>query len=185
MTRHDRLDEFETVALPHLDDLFRTASRLAGDRAEASDLVQEVYLQAWKSFHRFEPGTNCRAWLYKILFHVVHHHWRRSRRMSLRFVREDEPGLEETVAWEPPVAQDIEDKKVLAAFEKLPLIYREVVLLVDVQELAYKEAAEALDIPIGTVMSRLSRGRRLLRQQLAEYAKSYGVGVSRPVAKGA
>jgi RNA polymerase sigma-70 factor (ECF subfamily) len=182
VSRDDRLDEFEAVALPHLDDLFRTASRLAGNRTDASDLVQEAYLQAWKSFGRFEPGTNCRAWLYKILFHVVHHHWRKQRRFSLRFTREDEPGIEETIASEPPVRHDIEDKEVLVAFEKLPNAFREVVLLVDVQEFSYKEAAEVLEIPIGTVMSRLSRGRRLLRADLAEYAKTFGVGVAAPLA---
>lgn len=67
------IEEFENAALPHLDCLFRTAARLVGNRTEAEDLIQEVYLQAWKSFHRFEPGTNCRAWLYKILFHRLHH----------------------------------------------------------------------------------------------------------------
>ena len=179
MSTQDRLDEFEAAALPHLDDLFRTASRLAGSRTDASDLVQETYLQAWKSFERFQQGTNCRAWLYKILFHVVHHHWRKRRRFNLRFTREDEPGLEETIAWEPPVRHDIEDKEVVVAFEKLPPAFREVVLLVDVQEFSYKEAADVLGVPIGTVMSRLSRGRKLLRRELAEYAASYGFGLQR------
>src|SRR5215471_17506254 len=67
-------DRFEVEALPHLNDIFRTATRILGDKARAEDVAQEVYLQAWKSFHRFEPGTNCRAWLFKILFHCVNHH---------------------------------------------------------------------------------------------------------------
>jgi len=71
-----RVEDFESVALPHFDDLDRTAARVLGDRNEAEDLVQEAYLQAWKSFHRFETGTNCLAWLFKILFHVIHHHRR-------------------------------------------------------------------------------------------------------------
>jgi RNA polymerase sigma-70 factor (ECF subfamily) len=178
MIAEERIDEFESAALPHLDELFRTASRLVGDRADASDVVQEVYFQAWKSFERFAPGTNCRAWLYKILFHVVHHHWRQAKRRNLRVAREDERGLEETVAWIPPVRQTVEDKEVLAAFHSLPPAFREVVLLVDVEELSYKEAAGALEIPIGTVMSRLSRGRKLLRERLAGYASSFGIGVA-------
>src|SRR5579884_2310098 len=70
-------DRFESEAMPHLNDIFRTASRLLGDKARAEDVAQEVYLQAWKSFDRFEPGTNCRAWLFKILFHCVNHHRRK------------------------------------------------------------------------------------------------------------
>ena len=176
MTDQSRIEEFEAVALPHLDDLFRTASRVIGNRTDASDVVQEAYLQAWKSFHRFEPGTNCRAWLFKILFHVIHHHWRKSSRRNLRLVRENERDLEETLAYEPPVRQDLDDADVLAALDRLPEHYREVVLLVDVEELSYKEAAEAIEVPVGTVMSRLSRGRGLLRKALADFAQSYGIG---------
>lgn len=177
MSSQERLDEFESAALPHIDDLYRTASRVLGNRTEAGDVVQETYLQAWKSFHRFEPGTNCRAWLYKIMFHVIHHHRRKWFRMNARIVAEGERTLEETVAWEPPPDAAI-DEKVLGAVDDLPEVFRDVVLLVDVQELTYKEAAAVLDVPIGTVMSRLSRARRLLRERLAEYAKDYGIGLA-------
>lgn len=177
MNTQPRLDEFEAVALPHLDDLFRTAARVLGDRTDAADVVQEAYLQAWRSFHRFETGTNCRAWLYKILFHVIHHHRRRSYRMGLRIVGEGDRSLEETVAaGEAP--DDAIDAKVLAALDNLPPPFRAAVLLVDVQEFTYREAAEALDVPIGTVMSRLSRGRRALRDELADYARLYGIGAA-------
>jgi RNA polymerase sigma-70 factor (ECF subfamily) len=175
VTTEPRADEFELVALPHLNDLFRTASRVIGDRAQASDLVQETYLQAWKSFHRFTPGTNCRAWLYKILFHVIHHHRRKVFRMSRYVAHEDEPSLEERLAFEPPVPHDLSDEDVIAAVEKLPAHYREVLLLVDVEELAYKEAADVLGVPIGTIMSRLSRGRAQLRAALAGFAQAYGI----------
>ena len=77
--------EFEEAALPHLNDIYRTAARLLADSAKADDVVQDVYLQAWKSFDRFEVGTNCRAWLYKILFHVVHHHRRKWLRIARTF----------------------------------------------------------------------------------------------------
>ena len=169
----EKIADFEAAALPHLDDLFRTALRLTGDRTEAEDLVQEAYLQAWKSFHRFELGTNCRAWLFKILFHVTHHY--RRKIFNFKTVKESEEVLEETVAYEPQVPEELSDEEVLAAFQKLPQPYREVVLLADVQEFSYKEVADTLHIPVGTVMSRLSRGRKLLRAELAGYAAGYGI----------
>ena len=94
--RRARAEDFESAAMPHLNDLFRTALRVIGNRSEAEDLVQEAYLQAWKSFHRFELGTNCRAWLYKILFHVIGHHRRKwYNNMS---ARESEEFLTETLS---------------------------------------------------------------------------------------
>jgi len=170
--RSNKTGDFESAAMPHLDALFRTAARVVGDRTEAEDLVQEAYLQAWKSFHRFEPGTNCRAWLFKILFHVIQHHrrkWYSSRR------HETDELLEQAVAYVPPGSQHLKDEEVLAAFERLPGQYRDVVLLADVEEFSYKEVAEALKIPVGTVMSRLSRGRKLLRSELAGFAEGYGL----------
>ena len=162
MFSRPKTEEFEGSALPHLNDLYRTACSLLGDRTEAEDLVQETYLHAWKSFHRFEPGTNCRAWLFKILFHRLHHHRRKWFRM--RLAKSDDT-LEQTLAYEPPVPEKLSDEEVLAALERLPEDFREVLLLADVEEFSYKEVAAALEIPMGTVMSRLSRGRRLLRDQ--------------------
>lgn len=166
-------EEFESVALPHMNDLYRTAARLVGNRGEAEDLLQETYLQAWKSFHRFEPGTNCRAWLFKILFHLIQH--QRRKWYNSKLVQEsDELTLQDTVAYEPPVPQHLSDEDVLAALGRLSLQHREVVLLADVQEFSYKEVAATLGVPIGTVMSRLSRGRRLLRAELSGIARDYG-----------
>jgi RNA polymerase sigma factor (sigma-70 family) len=101
--------EFETAALPHLRELYRTAARLLGDSAKAEDVVQETYLQAWKSFARFEPGTNCRAWLFKILVNTIHHH-RRSW-FNLRRVRESEEILEQTAACAAPVPERLAQAK--------------------------------------------------------------------------
>jgi RNA polymerase sigma-70 factor, ECF subfamily len=165
--------DFESAAMAHLNSLFRTALRIVGDRQEAEDLVQETYLQAWKSFHRFETGTNCRAWLFKILFHVINHHRRKWFKFS--WLTDSDEYLENTLVYEPPVSQDLSDEDVLAALEKVPTQYREVILLADVQEFAYKEIAEILKIPLGTVMSRLSRGRKILRQELSEFAEAYGI----------
>lgn len=173
-SRRMRRDEFEAAALPHLNDIFRTAFRLMGDGARADDVVQDVYLQAWKSFDRFEPGTNCRAWLYKILFHTVHHY--RRKWLNIRMVTESEEILEKTAAAAPPVPEQITDEELLAALAVVPHDYRAVVLLVDVEEFSYREAAGVLNVPVGTVMSRLSRGRKLLRDRLADLARSYGIG---------
>lgn len=170
------LSDFEAAALPHLNDLFRAAQHTLASREEAEDVVQETYLQAWKSFHRFELGTNCRAWLFKILFHIIHHHRRKLYQFSWVTESEEEP-LEEMIIYQAPIPQNINDEDVLAALQKIPLHYREVVLLADVEEFSYQEIADTLMIPTGTVMSRLSRGRKLLRKELAEFAEAYGIEV--------
>jgi RNA polymerase sigma-70 factor, ECF subfamily len=166
------IESFESVAMLHMNDLYRAASSMLGSRTEAEDIVQETYLQAWKSFHRFTPGTNCRAWLFKILFHVIQHH--RRKWFKFKFADDGEEILERTMQFVPPVRQDLSDEDVLAAFREIPQTYREVVLLSDVYEFSYKEIQETLDIPIGTVMSRLSRGRQFLRTRLAGLAKMAG-----------
>jgi RNA polymerase sigma-70 factor (ECF subfamily) len=169
-----RIEDFEAAALPHLADLYRSASLLVQNSPEAEDLVQEVYLEAWKSFHRFEPGTNCRAWLFKILFHRLHHLRRRLIKASKveGFANSADP---DNLMAAPPVPQEIKDDDILLALAKVPPDFREVVLMADVQEFSYKEIAETLKIPLGTVMSRLSRGRGLLRRELANIAGSYGI----------
>ena len=177
-----KTEEFESAALPHFDDLYRTAIRVVGDRTEAEDLVQEAYLQAWKSFHRFEMGTNCRAWLFKILFHVIHHH--RRKWFSSKLVKESDELLENVLTYEPPVPENLTDEDILAALTKVPQDFREVLLLADVQEFSYKEVAETLQIPLGTVMSRLSRGRKLLRSEVANVAQSMGLLKTREAGQG-
>ncbi len=172
--RKPKLEDFEAAALPHLNDLYRTARRVLMDPTEAEDLVQEAFLQAWKSFHRFELGTNCRAWLFKILFHVIQHHRRKMARFGTGF--DDETIIENTLAYQAPVPEELRDEDFIAAMDKLPPAYREAVLLVDVEEFAYREVAEMVGIPVGTVMSRLSRGRALLRKELADQAAAYGIG---------
>jgi RNA polymerase sigma-70 factor (ECF subfamily) len=173
-------EDFESAAMPHLNDLYRAARRIIGNQTEAEDAVQETYYQAWKSFHRFERGTNCRAWLFKILFHVINHQRRKVWRLSLFADFEEAPCAIPT--YEPPVPQDLTDEEVLQAFDKIPQHYREVVMLADVQEFSYKEIASALDIPVGTVMSRLNRGRKLLRGELAGIAEGYGIHIDEEAA---
>jgi RNA polymerase sigma-70 factor (ECF subfamily) len=169
-----RVEDFESAAMPHFADLYRTARLLAQDSTEAEDLVQEVYLEAWKSFHRFQTGTNCRAWLFRILFHRLHH-FRRRWAKAARVEAFENPEDQDRVVAETPVPQEIRDEDVLQALGKVPIEFREVVLLADVQEFSYKEIAETMKLPLGTVMSRLSRGRKLLRQELAGIAHTFGI----------
>jgi RNA polymerase sigma-70 factor (ECF subfamily) len=126
------------------------------------------------SRHRFEPGTNCRAWLFKILFHCVNHHRRKWFRFPL--LKETEEFLEANLTYAEPIPEHLTDEDLLAALDRIPADFRAVISMVDVEEFAYKDAAEILSIPIGTIMSRLSRGRKLLREQLEEVAQSYGIG---------
>jgi RNA polymerase sigma-70 factor (ECF subfamily) len=172
MGTHRSAEEFETVALPHLADLYRSAVHMVRDRSDAQDLVQNVYLQAWKAFDRFTSGTNCRAWLFKILFNEIRHYrrgWFRNKPAS-----EGEQRFEDTIAYEPPIPEEVRDEDILQALDAIPLEFREVILLADVHEFAYKEIAETLNIPVGTVMSRLSRGRRQLRLLLGERTSGSG-----------
>lgn len=174
MAQRYTVEEFETEALPHLSELYRMAIRLVMDRSEAEDLVQEVYLQAWKSYERYQAGTNCRAWLYKILFYKLDHHRRRQHTQWKHFEESDETIAAHAV-YQSPVEPTLRDAEILHALDRLPLKYREVVLLADVEEFAYKEICELLNIPIGTVMSRLSRGRTKLRELLTGVACQYGI----------
>ena len=166
---------FETAALPYLDDLFRTTTRLLRNRSKAEDMVQETYLQAWRSFYRFEAGTDCRAWLFTIMFNVIGHHRRRWARSG----EETNEGLEQSLRYTPPIPEELRDEDILTALDAIPSAFGAVVLLADVQEFSYREIAGILGVPIGTVMSRLSRGRELLRTELSDLAHSYGINKAR------
>jgi RNA polymerase sigma-70 factor (ECF subfamily) len=156
---------FEAEAMPHADRLFRHAMWLAGNRAEAEDLVQETMVQALQSFHRFTVGTNCRAWLLTILQHVRSNRRRKEGRVIVDSDLEERAA--NVVPFVPPIPDRLTDEDMLLAMREIPAHHQEVILLCDVEEMTYKEIAAALDIPIGTVMSRLHRGRELLRTALA------------------
>jgi RNA polymerase sigma-70 factor (ECF subfamily) len=169
--------DFEGVALPHLESLFRLALWLERDRHEAEDLVQETFAQALQSFHRFEQGTNCRAWLVSILQHLRSNRRRTlARQPQLSDVGDLEEQLAETLAYEPPTPEGISEEEVLQALKKLPAAFQEAIVLADIEQFSYKEIAEILGIPLGTVMSRLHRARKLLRTELATYANARGIG---------
>ena len=168
----DYLADFEAEALPYSNDLYRTALRLLRQPAKASDAVQETYLLAWKSFDRYQRGTNCKAWLFRILFNVVRH----ERRAWFKWITGENEDLSQLDRVAPqPISTSLSDETILTALDGLACQFREVVLLVDVQEFSYKEVSEILHIPMGTVMSRLSRARTLLRIELMSVAASYGI----------
>lgn len=156
---------FEIEAMPHAPALFRLAMWFERDRSEAEDLVQETMVRALQSFHRFTPGTNCRAWLMRILHNIRSNRLRARRRRPV--VEDPDDRIAEIVPFVPPVPQDVTDEDMLEALRSIPEIHQNVILLCDVEDMTYKEVAETLAIPIGTVMSRLHRGRATLRQRLA------------------
>jgi RNA polymerase sigma-70 factor (ECF subfamily) len=167
-TSRDHLESwsaFEAEALPHADRLFRLAMWFERNRADAEDVVQETMMRALRSFHRYQAGTNCRAWLITILQRVVSNR-RRARGRSI-VVSDPDDRLAQAVPFVPPVPQQLTDEDVIGSLRRLPVAFQDVILLCDVEGLTYKEAAGALTIPIGTVMSRLHRGRAQLRAELA------------------
>lgn len=183
MTDADRGDAFEEVALVHLDALYKTAHRLTGSREEAEDVVQDTFLKAFRSFHQFTPGTNCRAWLYKILRNTFLNRVEAKKRQRgdvalddlEPYLGADDPDLGLSAeTYERMLGRVLEDD-VNDALMALPAPYRMVVILADLESLPYREIAEIADIPIGTVMSRLFRARRALRGQLTAAARRHGI----------
>ena len=178
-----RQEEFEAVALEHFDVLYSTAMRLTRNPAEAQDLVQETYLKAYRFFDRFEPGTNIKAWLFTILRNTHINTYRKASRQQEQtdFERVEpfyaDPTLFPEWSDQAPleeVLRHVVQDDVKRALDALPEVYRMVVLLADMADFSYKEIAAIIDCPEGTVMSRLFRGRRLLRNSLAEFARKNG-----------
>ncbi len=179
-------ERFEALVNEHLDSLYGSALRLTRNRANAEDLIQDTFLKAWRSFRTFQAGTNARAWLYKILMNAYIDSYRKTSRQpelvdhedvgdfylyakaqeSEEYRREGDP--------EEILLSKIMDADVKAALEQVPEPFRAAVILADLEEFSYREIAEILDIPIGTVMSRLYRGRRHLQRLLWDYAKRAG-----------
>ena len=168
------------MALVHLDALYHVALRLTRNRAEAEDVVQEAFLRAFRSFHRFNPGTNCRAWLFTILRNVF---LNRVRAQGREVLEGEIGGVDQVEAMvDPQLGVNPEERflqtvlhgDVDRALTTLPLPFREALMLVDIEGLTYREVAEIVGCPIGTVMSRLSRGRALLRRALVGFAREHG-----------
>jgi RNA polymerase sigma-70 factor, ECF subfamily len=170
---------FEEEALQLSDQVYQVARRLAGSREEAEDLVQETYARAFRAWRSFEPGTNLRAWLFRILTNLNIDRGRRIQRSpDMQPLEENDyflyNRLEESAGDanvdERRVVDRLSQNDAVSALAELPHDFRDVVLLVDLADFTYSDAAQILDIPIGTVMSRLHRGRRILKRALAESA---------------
>lgn len=184
---HRRKEEFEEVALPHLDALFSLALSLARNRKDAEDLVQETFLRAYRFFGSYRAGTNVRAWLFRILRNTFINRYRarRIRPEEVDFGKIEatyEQRIEQTFLnrHQPPSPEQIVmdgtlDGQVQEALDLLPEEYRMVVLMALMEEMSYKEISSALSIPLGTVMSRLHRGRKMLQASLLEFAESKGI----------
>lgn len=157
--------EFERLALPHLGAVYRLARQFAGaDRAE--DLVQETYLRAWSRFHQFDPASNCRAWLCRILHNVWVSNWRKTR-LELPVAEIEAVRAEPQYDWEADIVRDELSHYLQWALDQLPDAFRWAVLLADVEDFTYQEIATTMNCPVGTVMSRLNRGRQMLARLLA------------------
>ncbi len=170
---------------PYMASLYSTARRLTGNQADAEDLVQETFLKAYRSYESFQEGTNLRAWLFRILTNSHINRYRaRQRRPAetelddiddLYLYRRIRPAADVGRSAEETLMESFSEAEVVAAVEALPDIYRMAVLLADVEGFSYAEIAEILDIPIGTVMSRLHRGRKALQKELYEFAVARGL----------
>jgi RNA polymerase sigma-70 factor (ECF subfamily) len=184
-TEAERTHRFESDALQYLDQLYAAAMRMTRNPADAEDVVQETFAKAYASFHQFTPGTNLKAWLYRILTNTYINSYRKKQRepqlsdgesvedwQLARAESHTSSGLKsaETVALENLPDSDVKD-----ALQQLAPDFRLAVFLADVEGFSYKEIAEIMGTPIGTVMSRLNRGRTQLRKLLADYARDRGV----------
>jgi RNA polymerase sigma-70 factor (ECF subfamily) len=183
--RRDSRKEFEATALPHLDALYGTAYRLARNPRDAEDLVQEALLRAYRFWDTFEKDSNCKAWLLRILTNTFINEYQRKRRQRevLDAATAEQSATDGVLVHEGAQTQKSPEGMMLErsvsddvqrALDALPADFRTAVVLCDVEGLAYKEIADVMDCPVGTVMSRLFRGRRLLQQSLAQFAVEQG-----------
>jgi RNA polymerase sigma-70 factor (ECF subfamily) len=172
VSAHDSSAGFEELAMPLFDSLYNFAHWLTGNREEAEDLVQETYAKALKGFGSFQPGTNFRAWIFRILRNTF-----LTSRTGLAATKtvplESEDDHEQAMAVSRETPESIllahaDQQRIQAALEQVPVIFREVLLLCDVEDMSYQEIADTLAVPIGTVMSRLYRARKALRAALEE-----------------
>ncbi|HWP81856.1 MAG TPA: sigma-70 family RNA polymerase sigma factor [Bacteroidota bacterium] len=178
-----RHEEFEREALPHMDVLYNFALRTTGNEDDARDLLQETYLKAYRFWDKYEKGTNIRAWLFRIMKNSYINRYRKETKEPDKVDYTDVENFYNSIRAQFTDSNDLQEKlfsgllsdEVVKALESLPEDFRTVVILCDIEGLTYEEIAEFIDVPIGTVRSRLHRGRKLLQAKLLEYAKKQGV----------
>ncbi len=162
--------QFVKEAIPHMASLYRCFVNSTKDPALAEDLVQETYREAWQSFCQYEPDSNCKAWLFRILFRVWAKHLRSTNRH--RPVVDIEKIPERKLGVEPDFQQAIEHQEVLKILRSLPDSYQMVLILVDMEEFSYRETAQMMELPVGTIMSRLHRARALFRKKFLQESEA-------------
>ncbi len=182
-----RVARFEAEAMPFLDQLYSAALRTTRNPTDAEDLVQETYAKAFAAFHQYKPGTNLKAWLYRILTNTYINTYRKKQRqplqsdaaevMDYQLARAESHTSKGLRSAEAEALDHLPDSDVKRALQMIPEDFSLAVYLADVEGFAYKEIAEIMDTPIGTVMSRLHRGRRQLRELLTDYARERGFAV--------
>lgn len=176
-------EEFEKEAIPHMDVLYNFALRTTGNEDDARDLLQETYLKAYRFWDKYEKGTNIRAWLFRIMKNSYINRYRKDVKEPDKVDFGDVENFYNSVRAQFADSSDLQEKlfnnvlgdEVAKALESLPEDFRTVVILCDIEGLTYEEIAEFIDVPIGTVRSRLHRGRKLLQAKLLEYAKEQGI----------
>ncbi len=163
--------DFEAEAMPHFNDIFRTALRLTKNRSEAKNLIEEVYLQAWKGFRFYKPEINSRAWLFKILYSKSNHY--RKENINFESVEDGDGKLRNLDFILGTVAKTLREEEIFSCLEHIPPDFREPMLLAHEEEFSYEEITEILDIPIETVIPRISRGRKLFGSEMMKVSDSH------------
>jgi len=178
-------EEFRKEALPHMDALYNFALQLTQDSDDAADLLQETYVKAYRFWDKFEKGTNCKAWLFRIMKNSFINFYRKNIRSPEKLDYDEIEEIYETIKSESEnphnldreIYDNIFDDEVMEAIKSLPEEFRTVLIMCDVEGMTYEEIADFLDIPIGTVRSRIHRARKVLATKLYTYAKSRGYNV--------